>query len=200
MRLFDGDRLLIATHNAGKLAEFCAILAPLGITCVGAGVLNLPEPEETGATFAENALIKARAAAQASGLPALADDSGLCVAALGLAPGVQTARWCGPARDAVVGMTRVAEALAAATSENRAAFFICALVLAWPDGRSVSVEGRCDGHIVWPPRGMGGHGFDPCFVPEGEPLTFAEMRPEAKQQISHRARAMKKLCELLTEA
>lgn len=188
-------KLVIATHNEGKLREFRELLAPLGLDVVSAGALHLPEPEETGATFQENALLKARAAMAASGLPALADDSGLCVRALNDAPGLYSARWGGPEKDFLKAMTRVHEELADAP--DRSAYFICVLALVWPDGREQSVEGRCEGTILWPPRGTQGHGYDPCFQPEGEGRTFAEMTQTEKQGLSHRGRAMQALLRLL---
>jgi XTP/dITP diphosphohydrolase len=181
------SRLLIASHNEGKLREFAALLRPRGVAVVGAGELGLPEPEETGATFAENAILKARAAAAASGLPALADDSGLCVHALGGAPGVMSARWAGPERDFARAMARVLRELG--DGPDRSAHFACVLALAWPEGRTRTFEGRVDGHLVSPPRGAGGFGYDPIFVPSGETRTYAEMSPAEKQGSSHRARA-----------
>ncbi|WP_144186633.1 RdgB/HAM1 family non-canonical purine NTP pyrophosphatase [Elioraea rosea] len=189
-RLARGDRLVVATHNAGKLREIGELLAPFGIEAVSAGALGLPEPEETGETFAENATIKARAAATAANLPALADDSGFCIAALRGGPGVRTADAAmlpDGSRDYGVGMARVRANLG--EPENTAAWFVCALALAWPDGRVDVFEGRVDGTWVWPPRGERGFGFDPMFLPEGGSETFGEMDPEAKHAISHRARA-----------
>jgi XTP/dITP diphosphohydrolase len=185
-----GERLVIATHNAGKLREIGALLAPYGIDTVGAGALGLAEPEEPGETFAENATIKARAAAQASGLPALADDSGFCIAALKGGPGVRTADAAmlpDGTRDYGVGMARVRANIG--EPENRGAWFVCALALAWPDGTVTVFEGRVDGTWVWPPRGENGFGFDPMFLPEGGVETFGEMQPDAKHAVSHRARA-----------
>ena len=196
-RRFTENRLIIATHNKGKLAEFRALLGPHVKVVQSAGDLGLPEPAETGATFEENAVLKARAAAQASGFPALADDSGLCVNALGGKPSLHTARWCGPERDPMVGMTRVNDELA--DSADRSAYFICVLALAWPDGHVEVVEGRCLGEIVWPPRGDGGHGFDPCFKPEGETRTFGEMSAAEKHPLSHRGKAMEKMITLFEE-
>lgn len=185
-----GERLVIATHNAGKLREIGDLLGPYGIETIGAGALGLPEPEEPGETFAENATIKARAAAQASGLPALADDSGFCIAALKGGPGVRTADAAmlpDGTRDYGVGMARVRANLG--EPENRGAWFVCALALAWPDGTVAVFEGRVDGTWVWPPRGAHGFGFDPMFLPEGGVETFGEMQPGAKHAVSHRARA-----------
>jgi XTP/dITP diphosphohydrolase len=189
-RLSRGDRLVIATHNAGKLREIGALLAPYGIAAVGAAALGLPEPEETGESFAANATIKALAAAQAASLPALADDSGFCIAALKGGPGVRTADTAmlpDGSRDYAVGMARVRANLG--EPEDTGAWFVCALALAWPDGEVAVFEGRVDGSWVWPPRGANGFGFDPMFLPEGGRETFGEMLPEAKHAISHRARA-----------
>jgi XTP/dITP diphosphohydrolase len=191
MRRFTGDTLVIATHNAGKLREFQELLTPYVKEIMSAVQLNLPEPEETGKTFAENALLKARAAAQASGCVALADDSGLCVAALGGAPGLYSSRWAGPDKNYGLAMRRVHEELGAAS--DRSAYFICVLALAWPDGHTETVEGRCDGAIVWPPRGDKGLGYDPVFVPEDHERTFAEMDAEEKHALSHRGKAMQAL-------
>ncbi|MGG6429874.1 RdgB/HAM1 family non-canonical purine NTP pyrophosphatase [Acetobacter ghanensis] len=184
--LKSGDRLVLATHNAGKLAEFSALMAEFGITVLSAGELNLPEPEETATTFAGNAAIKALAAAQAANLPALADDSGLCVSALGGAPGIYSARWAGPEKDFNGAMARIEEGIG---QDERNAWFVCVLCLAFPDGRTQSFEGRIDGQIVWPPRGANGHGYDPIFEPENETRSFAQMTDEEKNAISHRARA-----------
>ena len=189
------DRLVIATHNKGKLREFASLLAPYAPRIVSAGELGLPEPEETGQTFAENALIKAKAAAELSGCPALADDSGLCVAALNGAPGIYSARWAGPDKDFAAAMKRVNDALG--KTQDRSAYFICALVLAWPDGHREIFEGRIDGQIVWPPRGNKGHGYDPVFVPQGETRTFGEMPDTEKNAISHRAVATGQLVKFL---
>jgi XTP/dITP diphosphohydrolase len=200
MKLTPG-KLVIATHNAGKLREIRALLAPYGMDCVSAGELGLPEPEETGTTFVENALIKAQAAAQASGWPALADDSGLSVAALGGAPGVYTADWAetteregGPGRDWYMAMGKVEGKLAQQGPETpRDAWFSCVLALAWPDGSHAVYEGRIDGTLTWPPRGTMGFGYDPVFVPGGDTRTFAELDPAEKHAMSHRARAFAKL-------
>lgn len=185
------DRLVVATHNAGKLLEIGALLEDFVDSLVSAGDLGLPEPEETGATFAENARLKARAAAQASGLPALGDDSGLCVNALNGAPGIYSARWAGANRDFDAAMARIHADMG--DSPDLCAAFICVLALAWPDGRTETFEGRCDGHIIWPPRGKGGFGYDPFFVPEGYEKTFAEMTPDEKKALSHRRRAFDSL-------
>ncbi|MSP83224.1 MAG: RdgB/HAM1 family non-canonical purine NTP pyrophosphatase [Alphaproteobacteria bacterium] len=184
-------RLLIATHNPGKLREFADLLAPLGVTVIGAADLGLPEPGETGATFAANAILKARAAAEAAGLPALGDDSGLCVDALNGAPGVMSARWAGPGRDFGSAMARIERELA--DHPDRNAHFACVLALSQPDGSVAIFEGRVEGRITFPPRGANGFGYDPIFLPEGSSLTFAEMDPRAKHAISHRARALEGL-------
>jgi len=201
-KLHEGDRLLIATHNKGKLQEFRELFEPYGLEIVSAGELGLPEPEETGTTFVENARIKAHAAADASGLLALSDDSGLCVDALGGKPGVYTANWAGPQRDFDLGMRRVEDALQAANATSpaqRHAFFMATFCLAEPEGRDWIFEGRIDGMIVWPPRGERGHGFDPVFIPEGYDITFGQMPAEMKHSwapgeegLSHRARAFAK--------
>lgn len=188
-RLAAGGRLVIASHNAGKVREIADLVGPHGVSVVAAAELGLPEPEETGASFAENAILKAEAAAVASGLPALADDSGLVVPALGGAPGIQSARWAGPARDFAAAMRRVEDALAG--KDDRQAHFICALALAWPGGETQVYEGRVDGALVWPPRGARGFGYDPVFLPDGASQTFGEMAPEAKHAISHRAAAFR---------
>lgn len=192
--------LVIATHNAGKLAEISALLASYGMECLSAGELGLPEPPETGTTFVDNALIKARAAA-ATGHPALADDSGICVAALGGAPGVYTADWAeaapfegGPGRDWYMAMGKVEGKLAAlGGAAPRDCWFACVLALAWPDGDEATYEGRVDGTLTWPPRGTLGFGYDPVFVPLGGVQTFAEISPAEKHRRSHRADAFAKL-------
>jgi XTP/dITP diphosphohydrolase len=213
LRLRPGDRLVIATHNAGKLAEFRALLASFDLDLVSAGELGLPEPEETGTTFIENARLKAHAAAAGSGLPALADDSGLCVDALGGDPGVYTANWAGSAsnggRDYTIGMRRVEDSLqaaGAATPAQRRGSFNATLCLAFPDGREAIFEGRVEGTMVWPPRGGKGFGFDPVFMPDGYDQTFGEMPSEAKHSwapgktgLSHRARAFAKFVEATLE-
>lgn len=195
------ETLVIATHNAGKLKEISALLAPYGLHCISAGSLGLPEPAESGTTFVENALIKARAAAEAAQLPALADDSGLSVAALGGRPGVYTADWAerqwyeGPAgRDWYMAMGKVEGMLCELGPEtDRSGWFSCVLAIAWPDGESAVYEGRIDGSLTWPPRGTLGFGYDPVFVPEGRTQTFAEIDPAEKHAISHRADAFAKL-------
>ncbi|MCH9000095.1 MAG: RdgB/HAM1 family non-canonical purine NTP pyrophosphatase [Proteobacteria bacterium] len=191
-----GETLVIATHNPGKLREIVALIEPFGVDVVAAAELGLPEPEETGASFAENAALKAHAAAAGSGHPALADDSGLAVAALGGAPGIHSARWAGPNKDFAAAMARVERELAAARAsgvEDRRAAFVCALCLAYPDGREQIFEGRIEGRLTWPPRGEKGFGYDPMFLAEGHEITFGEMEPAEKHQISHRARAFAKL-------
>lgn len=196
MRTFTGDKLLIATHNKGKLAEIEALLAPFGINVTSAGEMNLPEPEETEDTFIGNARIKAHAACKATGLPALADDSGIEIDGLGGAPGVYTADWAetGNGRDFTMAMTRSWEELEAAKAPfPRTARFCCTFVLAWPDGHDEIFEGYAPGEIVWPMRGLEGHGYDPIFQPEGYDITFGEMDADVKNDISHRADAFRKL-------
>lgn len=196
-RRLTGGRLVIASHNAGKVREIGELLAPYGVAVVAAAELGLPEPEETGATFVENAALKARAAAAGAGLPALADDSGLSVRALGGRPGIHSARWAGTPRDFGAAMERVERALAAGAAPgaapDRHAAFVCALCLAWPDGTARCFEGRVEGELVWPPRGTRGFGYDPIFRPAGERLTFGEMEPARKHAMSHRARAFAEL-------
>jgi XTP/dITP diphosphohydrolase len=194
-RRLDAKRLVIASHNAGKVREIADLMRPHGIAVVSAGELGLAEPEETGSSFAENAALKAHAAANASGLPALADDSGLVVAALGGAPGIHSARWAGPTRDFGHAMEEVERKLQEldAAGERRRAHFVCTLALAWPDGHAEIFEGEVHGRLVWPPRGKRGFGYDPVFLPDGRDETFGEMDPEAKHAISHRAMAFKKL-------
>lgn len=192
-RKFTGDRLLIATHNAGKLEEMAHLLKPHGVSVIGAGEMNLPEPEETEATFVGNARIKAHAAARATGLPALSDDSGIEIDALGGAPGVYTADWAATAggRDFVMAMQRTHEKLEAVNAPHpRIARFCCTLVLAWPDGHDEVFPGVMPGHVIWPMRGDRGHGYDPIFVPEGYDVTFGEMDRWEKNRISHRAKAV----------
>lgn len=196
-RPFNGARLVIASHNAGKVAEIADLLAGRGVAVVSAGELGLPEPEETGETFADNARLKALAAAQGSGLPALADDSGLCVHGLDDAPGIYSARWAGPGKDFSHAMERVRVALG--DNADRSAHFICVLALAWPDGHCDVLEGRVDGVLTFPPRGDKGFGYDPIFVPVGDARTFAEMDPAEKHGMSHRARAFRKLLDACFE-
>lgn len=198
IRKLKPGRLVIASHNAGKVREIAELLGPYGIEPVSAGALGLPEPEETGTTFIANAELKALQAADLSGLPALADDSGLCVEALGGDPGIFSARWAGPDKDFGLAMRLVHEAIIAKGPDaGRDAHFICALALAWPDGHVEAFEGRVDGRIVWPPRGDKGFGYDPIFEPLGHSITFAEMDPAAKHAMSHRADAFAKLVEAL---
>jgi XTP/dITP diphosphohydrolase len=192
LRLAPG-RLLAATHNAGKVEELKALFEPFGFEVVSALDLGLEEPEETEATFAGNALLKARAAVKASGLPALSDDSGLAVTALGGEPGIYSARWAGEPRDFHRAMQKVEDALAASGSDDRSARFVCALAVVWPDGQEAVFEGDVHGHLVWPPRGDRGFGYDPVFVAQGETITFGEMDPDRKHAMSHRAQAVTKL-------
>ena len=200
-----GDRLVIATHNLGKLREIAALIEPLGIACVGAEELGLPEPEEIGNTFADNADQKAREAADLSGFPALADDSGLSVDALHGLPGIFSARWAEDSdgkRDWMRAMKRVwTDIEIAGPDASRDAHFACALSLAWPnDGQIETFEGRVDGKLVWPPRGDRGFGYDPMFVPAGHEQTFGEMDPAEKHKISHRADAFRKLTKALARS
>ena len=192
LTLEPGAKLVVATHNSGKARELAEILENR-FQLVTAGALGLAEPEETEASFLANALLKARAAADASGLPALADDSGLSVAALDGAPGIFSARWAGPDKDFSIAMKKVEARLEEVESEDRAAWFTCALALAWPLGPAVVVEGRIDGTLTFPPRGGRGFGYDPIFTPLGHAQTFGEMEPAAKDAMSHRARAFAKL-------
>lgn len=197
-KLTSGTRLVIATHNKGKVVEINDLLRPFGVDAVAAGDLGLPEPEETEATFTGNALLKARAAARASGLPALADDSGLEVDDLGGAPGIYSARWAGQTKDFGIAMRKVAEELTARhawRSPGPRANFTCALALVWPDGHEDVFEGRVHGVLVWPPRGSNGFGYDPMFLGDGTSETFGEMAPDAKHAISHRAAAFRLLME-----
>jgi XTP/dITP diphosphohydrolase len=203
-------RLVMASHNKGKLREFSELMAPFGLEVVSAGELGLPEPEETGTTFEANAELKARAATEATGLPALADDSGFCVAALGGAPGIYSARWAGPEKDFAMAMRTIEEKLQAAgalTPEARRASFVAVLCLAWPDGHVELIRGEVEGTAVWPPRGSGGFGYDPIFQPDGHETTFGEMSSEEKhgwsrpdEALSHRARAFLALARECLEA
>jgi XTP/dITP diphosphohydrolase len=190
-RRFRGDRLVIATHNPGKLREIAALMEPYDVGVVGAGELALSEPEETGTTFEANAELKALAAATTSGLPALADDSGLVIPALDGAPGIYSARWAGPERNFAQAMALVEERLAG--GRDRRARFVAVLSLAWPDRHVESFRGEVRGILVWPPRGARGFGYDPMFVAEGESATFGEMDPAKKYAMSHRADAFGKL-------
>lgn len=188
-RAFTENKLVLATHNPGKLREISALMTPFGIEVVSAGDLGLPEPVEDGDSFSANALIKARAAAQGSGLPALSDDSGLEVSALGGAPGIHSARWAGPDKDFDEAMSRIAELIL--ENEDRKANFTCALALCWPDGHTETFVGKVYGMVVWPKRGDRGFGYDPMFVADGYDETFGEMDPAQKHDISHRAEAFK---------
>jgi XTP/dITP diphosphohydrolase len=199
-----GGKLVIATHNAGKLREMRELLAPYGVEAVSAGELGLAEPEETGADFVANALIKARAAAQESGLPALADDSGLCCDALDGAPGIYSARWAGESKDFAAAMARVEGEVGAG---SRRAHFVSALAVVWPDGEAFSVEGKVFGDLTFPIRGAQGFGYDPCFTPDGHTRTFGEMSADEKHGIpadgsqahSQRARAFQMLAAALLQ-
>jgi XTP/dITP diphosphohydrolase len=203
------SRLVIATHNPGKLGEMRELLAPYGVDAISAGEMGLPEPQETGMSFRDNARIKAQAAAQATGLPAFADDSGLAVDALDGAPGIYSARWAGPDKDFGRAMATIEEKLherSATTAERRKAQFISALCVAWPDGHVEDFEARAAGTLVWPPRGDQGFGYDPMFLPDGHARTFGEMSSEEKhglpprgKGLSHRARAFVKLAEACLE-
>ncbi len=193
--LVRGTRLVVATHNPGKVVEINALIAPFGLEAISAGALGLPEPDEPGTMFASNARIKSRAAADASKLPALADDSGLCVDALDGAPGIFSARWGGAKKDFNAAMERVHRELdvrGARLPSERSAHFVSALCLSWPDGDDQIFEGRVFGEVVWPPRGTRGFGYDPMFLPDGYEQTFGEMDPVEKDRISHRARAFEK--------
>ena len=195
-RKLTGERIVVATHNKGKLEEFAELLKPYGVDAVSAGALGLAGPEETENSFQGNARIKAVSASKGSGLIVIADDSGLCVEALNGDPGVYTADWAGPNRDFSLAMRLVEEKLkvaGAVTPEQRRAAFVCIICVMWPDGEERLYEGRAAGHLVWPPRGKLGHGYDPVFVPDGESLTFAEMENAGKNLISHRGRALEKL-------
>ena len=189
-------QLVLATHNQGKVNEFRDMLGPLVEDLKSAADFNLPEPEETGTTFVENALIKARAAASATGLPCLADDSGLAVEALKGAPGIYSARWSGPGKDFSVAMQKVHDELKG-NVEGQGARFVVVLALVYPDGREELFEGKAEGNLTWPPRGAQGHGYDPIFVPAGGSQTFAEIDPAAKNTMSHRARAVEELTAYL---
>jgi len=192
-RRFTDKRLVIASHNKGKVREIEELLAPFGIEVISAGVLGLPEPDETGTTFEANAELKALAAATAAKLPALADDSGLVVHALDGDPGIYSARWAGPTKDFGLAMRKVEDALAAKQASDRGAHFVACLTLAWPDGHMETFRGEVHGTLVWPPRGAKGFGYDPMFLPEGESRTFGEIEPATKHGMSHRARAFEQL-------
>ena len=192
-RQFDGNTLLVASHNEGKVKEIKDLLENLRIQVVSARNLGLAEPEETGATFRENAELKAGLASQAANLPALADDSGLAIEALGGEPGIFSARWGGESRDFNLAMEKVEKRLAG--NKNRSAAFVCALSLSWPDGHFETFEGRVNGSVCWPPRGERGFGYDPIFIASGMDLTFGEINPALKHSISHRADAFRQLSE-----
>jgi len=192
LRPFTDDRMVIASHNQGKVEEISALLMPFRIAALAAASLGIPEPEETGDSFEANAALKAGAAAQASRLPALADDSGLVVPALGGAPGIYSARWAGPTKDFRIAMERVHREL---DEQDRSALFVAVLALAWPDGDLELFRGEVAGALVWPPRGERGFGYDPMFVPDGGEATFGEIEPAQKHLTSHRARAFAKLAE-----
>jgi XTP/dITP diphosphohydrolase len=192
LKLEPGAKLVAATHNPGKAAELAALLGGR-FELITAGSLGLAEPDETETSFIGNALLKAWTAANASGLVALADDSGLSVRALDGEPGIHSARWAGPTRDFAAAMAKVEQRLEASESDDRFAWFTCALAVAWPDGRAVVVDGRVDGSLVFPPRGTRGFGYDPIFVPAGCDLSFGEMDPARKDAMSHRARAFERL-------
>ncbi len=192
-----GGRLVVASHNQGKAKEMAELLEPHDVEVFSAADLGLAEPEEAGGSFAANAELKARAAAKAAGLPALADDSGLCIEALDGAPGIFSARWAGPAKDFAMAMRNVEEKLLAKGAADRKAYFVCALCIGWPDGHSETFQGRVDGALVWPPRGKLGFGYDPMFLPDGCDETFGEMEPSRKHAMSHRARAFRKLADAI---
>jgi XTP/dITP diphosphohydrolase len=197
-RKLEPGKLVIASHNPGKVREIADLLRPHGMDVVSASELDLPEPEETEDSFAGNAELKARAAAEAAKLPALSDDSGLCVHSLGDHPGVYSARWAGPDRNFGLAMGKIEEMLQELGPKTpRNAFFVCALSLAWPDGHVETFEGRVDGTMVWPPRGEHGFGYDPVFMPVGHDITFGEMEPNIKHAMSHRAHAFGKLIKAM---
>ena len=192
-RQFTESKIVIASHNAGKIKEIAELLSPLGVTVISASEAGLPEPEETGKTFIENAELKAKAAATASRLPALADDSGLSVSALGGAPGIYSARWAGENKDFESAMKRVADALLMSGQYDKTAHFHCALSLCWPDGECETFEGVLPGELIWPSRGDKGFGYDPMFLPNGYAQSFGEMDPEEKHAMNHRSIAFRKL-------
>lgn len=199
-RSLRNQKLVVASHNPGKVKEINEFLSPFGVEAISAASLSLPEPEETGTSFEANAALKSEAAAKASGMPALADDSGICVDALGGDPGIYSARWAGPAKDFALAMRNVEEKLAAqgaTLADQRRAHFVSVLSVAWPDGHIENFEGQVQGTLVWPPRGNRGFGYDPMFLPEGRDMTFGEMDPDAKHEISHRAVAFRKLVDAL---
>lgn len=188
-------RLLVASHNVGKVREIGDLIRPFGLEAISASALALPEPEETEPTFEGNALLKAHAAANAAGLPALADDSGLCVDALSGDPGIYSARWAGPSKDFAAAMKSVHDKMSASATTSDRAHFVCVLALAWPDGHAEAFRGEVHGRLTWPPRGSKGFGYDPIFIADGYDITFGEMEPERKHAISHRARAFAKFVE-----
>ena len=192
LSLEPGTKIVVATHNPGKVREL-GLLLEGRFNLVSAGELGLPEPEETEVSFVGNALLKARLAADASGLIALSDDSGLSVTALGGAPGIYSARWAGPDKDFYEAMAKVERRMDDSDDKSTHAWFTCALAVAWPHGPAFVVEGRVDGHLTFPPRGLNGFGYDPIFVPEGHQMTFGEMDPKAKDDMSHRMRAFDQL-------
>ena len=192
-----GDKLVLATHNPGKYRENADLLEPYGLEVLSAADLGLPEPEETGATFEENAVLKARAASQSTGLAAIADDSGLAAPALGGQPGIYSARWAGAGRDGAVAMERLHRELG--ETPDRRGIFVCNLSVVWPDGATASFEGRLEGTLVWPPRGDRGFGYDPMFEPDGFDITFGEMDPDKKHAMSHRALAFAQLSAALLQ-
>ncbi len=192
---FTDEKILVASHNPGKVREIQDLLRPFDVEAISAAKLGLEAPEETGRTFAENALIKAYAAAKQCGFAALSDDSGLCVEALDGAPGIHSARWAGPARDFNPAMAKVHAELEKTGTDNRRAYFICALCLVWPEGKAETFEGRVYGALTWPPRGDNGFGYDSMFVPDGHDITFGEMEPDKKHALSHRARAFAQLID-----
>lgn len=194
-RSFKDKKLVIASHNMGKVREIGELLEPYGVETISAGALNLPEPDEDGLTFIANAEIKALAAATASGMPALADDSGLEVKGLGGAPGIYSARYAGGGKDFNVAMKKIHTELEAKGETDKSANFTCALTLAWPDGHVESFEGKVFGDLVWPMRGEKGFGYDPIFIPTGHDITFAEMDPAQKHAMSHRANAFRQLID-----
>ena len=192
-RKFRETKIVIASHNEGKVSEIADLLIPLGISIISSRDINLPEPEETGTSFIENAELKARVAAKLSGLPAIADDSGLCISALGGAPGIYSARWAGENKNFNTAMERVADALLMSGQYDKTAHFHCALSLCWPDGACETFEGVLAGKLIWPAKGDRGFGYDPMFVPNGYTQSFGEMDPAKKHAMSHRSIAFQKL-------
>ncbi len=192
---FTDEKILVASHNPGKVREIQDLLRPFDVEAISAAKLGLEEPEETGRTFTENALIKAYAAAKQCGFASLSDDSGLCVEALDGEPGIHSARWAGAERDFNLAMAKVHAELEKTAVDNRRAYFVCALCLVWPEGKAETFEGRVYGTLIWPPRGDKGFGYDPMFVPEGHHITFGEMEPDEKHAMSHRARAFEQLTD-----